>query len=66
MSLSEFGRGLAAARKLAEYHCSVCSQVFMARVVKPTSYPDRYCSEGCKQKAKYRRVKARRAIETKA
>lgn len=53
MTTSTPGAALAALRPLRTYHCQVCGATFTAKDRRA-----KYCSERCKQAAKYRRAKA--------
>jgi hypothetical protein len=50
------GSALAAMRKTGPVTCSVCGQVFQARL-NVTTKGARFCSNRCKQQDKYRRRK---------
>lgn len=52
------GRALAALRHSQSYTCAVCGQPFDAKRRTGPAEP-RYCSEACKQRAKYRRERQR-------
>jgi predicted nucleic acid-binding Zn ribbon protein len=53
MTTSTPGAALAALRPLRTYHCQVCGASFTAQDRRA-----KYCSNRCKQEAKYRRAKA--------
>ena len=53
MTTSTPGAALAALRPTLAYHCQMCGATFTAKDRRA-----KYCSERCKQAAKYRRAKA--------
>ena len=58
MTASTPGAALAALRPTRTYHCQVCGASFTAKDRRA-----KYCSERCKQAAKYRRVKTAKAAK---
>jgi predicted nucleic acid-binding Zn ribbon protein len=59
MTTSTPGAALAAMRPTRAYRCIVCGAPFTAKDRRA-----KYCSERCKQAAKYRRAKAAKPIPT--
>ena len=47
----------------ATYQCRECSQDFQARYLTEASTIPRWCSQACKQRARYWRLKAQKNIE---